>query len=65
MDPQRRKREGGAILLVSMLMLVLMGMIGLSSLNTVMSDRQGAGFQIRAESARYAADAIELQMAAL
>ncbi|MBT39884.1 MAG: hypothetical protein CL938_15220 [Deltaproteobacteria bacterium] len=40
-----------------MLMLVLMGMIGLASMDTVMRDRQVAGFQNLAQTALYAADA--------
>ena len=57
MDPRRSKHEEGIALLVAMLMLVLMGMIGLASLDTVMRDRQVAGFQNLAQSALYAADA--------
>ena len=57
MDAQRKKHESGAALLVAMLMLVLMGMIGLASLNTVMRTRQTTGFQNLAQSALYAADA--------
>lgn len=57
MSTRSSKREGGAALLVAMLMLVLMGMIGLASLDTVMRDRQVAGFQNLAQSALYAADA--------
>lgn len=53
----RGKREGGAALLMSMLMLVLMGMIGIASLDTVMRDRQVAGFQSLSQTALYAADA--------
>ena len=56
-QPNRAKREGGAALLMSMLMLVLMGMIGLASLDTVMRDRQVAGFQSLSQTALYAADA--------
>jgi len=57
MDPRRPRREGGAALLVAMLMLMLMAMIGLASLNTVMRDRQMAGFQNLSQTALYAADA--------
>ena len=57
MDHQKQKREAGVALLVAMLMLVLMAMIGLASLDTVMRDRQGTGFQNLAQSALYAADA--------
>lgn len=51
------RREAGSALLVTMLLLVLMGMIGLASLDTVMRDRQVAGFQNQAQTALYAADA--------
>lgn len=54
---RRTRREGGAALLMAMLMLVLMGMIGLASMDTVMRDRQVAGFQNLAQTALYAADA--------
>jgi len=53
----RRRHEEGAALLVAMLMLVLMGMIGLSSLDTVMRERQVAGYTSKARQALYAADA--------
>ena len=53
----RRRRESGSALLVAMLLLALMGVIGLASLNTVMRDRQVAGFQNQAQTALYAADA--------
>jgi len=56
-DEKRTRREGGAALLVAMLMLVLMGIIGLSSLDTVMRDRQVAGYQSQSQTALYAADA--------
>ena len=44
-------------LLMTMLLLILMGMIGLASLDTVMRDRQVAGYQNLAQTAHYAADA--------
>ncbi len=44
-------------LLMTMLLLVLMGIIGLASLDTVMRDRQVAGYQNLAQTALYAADA--------
>ena len=50
-------RLDGSALLVAMVMLALMGMIGFASLDTVMRDRQVAGFQSRAQTALYAADA--------
>lgn len=58
MPPNRsRRHESGAALLVAMLLLALMGVIGLASLDTVMRDRQVAGYTSRAQSALYAADA--------
>lgn len=57
MASMRSRRQGGAALLVAMLMLVLMGMVGLASLDTVMRDRQMAGFHSQSQSALYAADA--------
>lgn len=52
-----RKRESGVALLLAVMMLSIMGLIGLSSMESVMRDRQVAGFQSRARSALYAADA--------
>ena len=52
-----RRREQGAALLVAMLMLMLLGLIGLSALDTVTRDRQVAGYQSLAQTALYAADA--------
>jgi len=54
---ERRRREGGAALLVAMLMLALMALIGFASMDTVMRDRQVAGNTSRHESAVHAADA--------
>jgi len=56
-DAHRTKREGGSALLVALLFAVLMSMIGFASLDTVMRDRQAAGFQNLSQSAMYAADA--------
>lgn len=53
----RGRREGGTALLIAMMMLVLMGMIGLASLDTVMQDRQVAGHTSQARQALYAAEA--------
>lgn len=55
--PERTRREGGAALLVAMLMLALMGLIGFASMDTVMRDRQVAGNHSLSQSALYAADA--------
>ena len=52
-----RRRESGSALLVSMVLLAVMGLIGMASLDTVMRDRQVAGFQSRAQTALYGADA--------
>ena len=54
---RRGRGEEGAALLVAVLMLMLMGIVGMSSLDTVMRDRQIAGYTSRARSALYAADA--------
>jgi hypothetical protein len=51
------RSQRGAALLVAVMMLSLLGIIGLASLDTVMRDRQVAGFQGRARTAMYAADA--------
>ncbi len=56
-DHSTNRRESGAALLVSMLMLALMGLVGMASLDTVMRDRQVAGYSQLAQSALYAADA--------
>lgn len=56
-DRHARRRERGAALLVAVLLLALMGVIGLASLDTVMRDRQVAGFSSNAQTALYAADA--------
>ena len=56
-DMNRSRREGGSALLVAMLFSVLMGLIGFASMDTVMRDRQAAGFQNLSQSALYAADA--------
>ncbi|MEE8386914.1 MAG: pilus assembly PilX N-terminal domain-containing protein [Dehalococcoidia bacterium] len=52
-----RPREQGAALFVAVLMLAMMSLIGLASMDTVMRDRQVAGFQSRARTALYAAEA--------
>ncbi|MCG8591667.1 MAG: pilus assembly PilX N-terminal domain-containing protein [Proteobacteria bacterium] len=54
---RHRSREAGAALVVAVMMLALMGVIGLASMNTVMRDRQVAGFQSRARTALYAGEA--------
>lgn len=52
-----QRRRQGAALLVAMMMLALMGLVGMASLDTVMRDRQVAGYSSLAQSALYAADA--------
>lgn len=61
METRNRRREGGAILIVAVVMLVLMGALGLAALETVTRDQQVAGFQKRATSAFYAAEAAAAQ----
>lgn len=57
MQQPERRREQGMALLVAVLILALMGVIGLSSLDTATRDRQVAGFQSRAQTALYAGEA--------
>lgn len=51
------RREGGTALIVTVLLLVLVGIIGLAALDTVQRDQQVAGFQNRSRVAFYAAEA--------
>ncbi len=57
MVERARRGERGAALLVAVLMLALMGVIGLASMDIVTRDRQIAGFQKRAQTSLYAAEA--------
>ncbi len=57
LPPVERRREHGAALLIAVVVLALMGVIGISSLDTATRDRQVAGFQSRAQTALYAAEA--------
>jgi hypothetical protein len=52
-----QRRRSGAALLIAMMMLALMGLVGMASLDTVMRDRQVAGYSSLSQSALYAADA--------
>jgi hypothetical protein len=52
-----RRRASGSALLSAMLILALMTVLAVGSLRTVMRDRQVAGFQKRARTALYAAEA--------
>lgn len=51
------RREGGSALIVTVLLLVLLGIVGLAALETVTRDQQVAGFQNRSRLAFYAAEA--------
>lgn len=51
------RREGGSALIITVMMLLLLGVIGLSALDTVMRDQQVAGFQNRSTAAFYVAEA--------
>lgn len=52
-----RHHQEGAALFVAVLVLALMGGLGIMAFNTVLVDRQVAGFQNRAKTAFYAAEA--------
>ena len=56
-DRTARRREGGAALLVSMLLLTAMALIGFASLNTVMRDREVSGYTTQSQTALLGADA--------
>jgi hypothetical protein len=51
------RREAGSALIVTVMILVLLGMIGLAALDTAMRDQQVAGYQNRSSLAFYAAEA--------
>jgi Tfp pilus assembly protein PilX len=53
----RRRRESGAALLISILLLTAMALIGFASLNTVMRDREVTGYTSQSQTALYGADA--------
>ncbi len=57
MNHPERRRERGAAMFVAVLMLVLMGWMGMASMNSVTRDNQVAGFQNRNENAFFAAEA--------
>jgi hypothetical protein len=52
-----RRRESGSALIITVLVMLLLGAIGLSALDTVMRDQQVAGYQNRSSTAFYAAEA--------
>jgi len=55
--PDRSRREAGSALLVTVMLLMMLGLVGLAALNTTTRDQQVAGFQNRKRIALYAADA--------
>ena len=52
-----RKRESGAVLLVAVLLLAMMGAVGIAALEASSGDRVAAGYYNRSENAFYAAEA--------
>ena len=57
MQGRNRRQQEGAALFVAVMILALMGALGIMAFNTVLVDRQVAGFQNRAKTAFYAAEA--------
>jgi hypothetical protein len=57
MKGRNGSHQEGAALFVAVLILALMGALGIMAFNTVLVDRQVAGFQNRAKTAFYAAEA--------
>ena len=49
--------EGGSALLITVMLLLMIGLVGLAALNTTTRDQQVAGFQNRKRIALYAAEA--------
>jgi hypothetical protein len=56
-EPEERRGEAGAALLVCLLLMAMLGLIGMASLETVAMDRRTGGFQSRSSIALYAAEA--------
>ncbi|MGI9539544.1 MAG: pilus assembly PilX family protein, partial [Miltoncostaeaceae bacterium] len=54
---RQNKHEQGAALIVTVMLLVLMGLIGIAAMETVTQDRKVAGFQTQSKMALYAAEA--------
>ncbi len=52
-----KRRQRGSALLIVMVMLVALAFLGMSTLETVMHDRQSSGFHARKTAAFHAADA--------
>ena len=57
MAPPSAKRRGGSALLVTVMLLLMLGLVGLAALGTTTRDQQVAGFQNRKRIALYAAEA--------
>jgi len=57
MAEYRDRRRGGSALLVTVMLLLMIGLVGLAALNTTTRDQQVAGFQNRKRIALYAAEA--------
>jgi len=57
MTRDSNKRREGVALMLAVIVLALLGMVGLASLDTVMRDRQVAGYLSRSRTALYAAEA--------
>lgn len=57
MERSNGPRQEGAALFVAVMILALMGALGIMAFKTVLVDRQVAGFQNRAKTAFYAAEA--------
>jgi len=57
MREEAMRSEAGSALIITMLILVLLGMIGMAALDTVTRDQQVAGYQNRESLAFYAAEA--------
>jgi hypothetical protein len=52
-----RRRESGSALLVTVMLLLMLGLVGLAALGTTTRDQQVAGYQNRKKVALYAAEA--------
>jgi hypothetical protein len=61
----QRHHQEGAALFVAVLILALMGALGIMAFNTVLVDRQVAGFQNRSKTSFYAAEAAAAEGRAL
>jgi len=57
MQGTKRVHQEGAALFVSVMILALMGALGVMAFNTVLVDRQVAGYQNRSKTSFYAAEA--------